>query len=365
MKVLVLNHAPIGLARGNIDISYMNRLGRLASISEVKVQFPASRVSDTVETLRYLDRSIRGRVGLPPRCGEGFLTQLQEHALRTRRRQLDWEVLYSNGRVPRGNGLGPVVMFDYIHAPQETSNLDAFARDIAAKTKVAERCAAVQVSTEAQRALFIRLGIAADRLHVVPFFMPDLVAADTEAVRAKQARDDHLHIAFVGHQARRKGLPELLLALQDPALAKLPFKLTIVSRFLDGKVMLPDDDRITHYLELPHSEVLALFAKAQVLAVPSRRETFGLVYIEGMASGCVCVMAAGPQQHDISEYGRCGLPLGPNPKALAQTLAKLYAEPKDRVSLALAGLERFRAVYAPARVAAGYAKMFRSAMART
>ncbi|ROT99099.1 glycosyltransferase family 4 protein [Histidinibacterium lentulum] len=364
MKALVLDHAPIGLGRGNTDLAYMKRLSRLAGQAPIEIQFPESLVCDMVETLRYADRALRGRLGLPPGSGASFLTPLQERALRARRQRFGWDVFYSNGRVPRGEGLGPVVLFDYIHAPAETENPDAFARDVAAKTAVAERCAAVQVSTEAQRALFTRLDIAADRLHVVPFFMPDLVAAEESAVRARQAADGDLHIAFVGHQARRKGLPALLAALQDSALAGVPLKLTIVSRFLDCEVPLPDDPRITRHVELPHAAVQALFASAQVLAVPSHRETFGLVYMEGMAAGCACVMAAGPQQRDISDDGRCGLPVGPDPQALAEVLARLQAEPEMRVTLALAGLERFCTVYAPERVAGGYAEMFRAVRAR-
>lgn len=364
VTVLSLNHAPIGLGRGNTDLAYMSSLGRLGQHAPIDIRFPKSCLGDAVETLRFVHRALRHRLGSPPGPGAGFLTPLQERALRARRGRLGWDVFYTNGRVPKGDGLGAVVMFDYIHAPAETENPEAFARDVAAKTAVAEHCVAVQVSTEAQRALFARLGIAADRLHVVPFFMADLVPADAVTVRAKQARTDVLHIAFVGHQARRKGLPALLQALQDPILADVPLKLTIVSRFLDGEVPLPDDPRITRHVALPHAEVQKLFAQAQVLAVPSRRETFGLVYVEGMAAGCACVMAAGPQQHDISDGGRCGLPVGPDPKALARTLLHLHENPEARAELALAGLQRFRDIYAPARVAAAYAEMFRAASAR-
>jgi len=364
LTVLSLNLAPIGLGRGNTDLAYMSRLAALGRYSPINIRFPESRLSDAVETLRFLDRALRHRLRLPPGSGAGFLTPLQERALHAGRGRLGWDVFYSNSHVPRGDGLGPVVMFDYIHAPAETEDPDAFARDIAAKSAVAERCAAVQVSTEAQRRLFVRLGIAADRLHVVPFFMADLAAADEDAVRAKHARTDALHIAFVGHQARRKGLPALLSALRDPLLVDVPLKLTIVSRFLDGDVPLPDDPRITRHVTLPHAGVLKLLEQTQVLAVPSRRETFGLVYIEAMAAGCACVMAAGPQQFDISDGGRAGLPVGPDPAGLARALRRLAEDAAHRNELALAALARFRDIYAPDQVAAAHARMFRAARAR-
>lgn len=364
LRVLSLNHGPIGLGRGNTDLAYMSRLVGLGRYAPIDVCVPESTLSNAIETWRFVDRALRHRLRCLPAPGAGFLAPLQERALHARRRRLGWDVLYTNACVPRGDDLGPVVMFDYIHAPAETEDPNAFARDVATKTAVAERCAAVQVSTESQRNLFRRLGIAADRLHVVPFFMADLVSAEREAVRAKQVAHGALQIAFVGHQARRKGLSALLQALQDPLLAHVPLRLTIVSRFLDGDVPLPQDPRICHHAVLPHAEVLRLLATAQVLAVPSRRETFGLVYMEGMAAGCVCVMAAGPQQYDISEGGRCGLPVGPNPQALAGTLLRLHEDAEARTALALAGLRRFHETYAPARVAAEYAKMFEAARAR-
>jgi glycosyltransferase involved in cell wall biosynthesis len=365
MKVLFFNHRPLGgMGRSNTDLSYVSSLGQLQRHVSVEAIFPESRLSDIIETGRYFGRGMEGRLGLRPSTGVPLLAPIQERSLTALRRRLHWEVFYTNSRIPRGHQLGPVVMFDYIHEPAETDDPDAFARDVAVKAAVAERCAAVQVSTEAQRALFIRLGIAADRLHVVPFFMPDLRAAEPDTVRAKHAHGDCLHIAFVGHQARRKGLPALLEALREPTLLGLPLKLTIVSRFLDGDVPIPDDPRVTRHAVLPHAEVLKLFGEAHVVAVPSRRETFGLVYMEGMASGCVCVMAAGPQQRDISDDGRCGLPVGPDPQAIAQAIWQLHSDPEQRTTLALAGLKRFRTLYAPARVAARYNAMFRAARDR-
>lgn len=362
MTVLCFNHRPLGpVGRGNTDLAYISSLGRLAQDAPLRVVFPDSCLSDAIETGRHLARALAHRLGRSPAGGVPLLTPLQHHMLAARLHRTPWDVFYTNGRVPRGPELGPVIRFDYIHEPSETEDPAAFARDAAAKRDTAARCALVQVSTEAQRRAFERIGVPAAKLRVVPFYLPDLAAAPEDAVRARQQAPGPLRIVFVGHQARRKGLPELLAALRDPALAGLPLQVTVVSRFLDGDVPLPDDPRIVRHVALPHAQVLDLVADAHVLAVPSRRETFGLVYMEGMAAGCVCVMAAGPQQRDISDDGRCGLPVGPDSQALARTLRRLADDPDGRCALALAGLARFRAVYAPDRVAAEHAAMLREA----
>lgn len=364
MKLLCFSYNPIVLRRPNTDRAYLPNLARLSEHTAFDIEFPESRLSDAIETARDLNRILRGRLHLPPIRDGGFLTTWQETALRNRRRRVPWDVFYSNSRVPRGLGLGPVVRFDYIHEPAETEDPDSFARDVAAKRATAAHCDLLQVSTEAQRRVFERIGVPAEKLRVVPFYLPNLAAAPELAVRARQEADGPLRIAFVGHQARRKGLPELLAALNDPALLGLPLTLTIVSRFLDGHVPLAEDPRVVHHVTLPHADVLRLMADSHVLAVPSRRETFGLVYLEGMAAGCVCVMAEGPQQIEISDGGRAGLPVGPDPAAIARALRRLACDSSYRTALAIAGLAKFRQIYAPDRVAAAHAEMFHSVQDR-
>lgn len=365
MNVLCFSYTPLCLMRPNTDRAYLANLARLSDHIPLNIQFPKMPLSDAVETARDLNRILRHRLRRAPGAGTAFLTPLQERMLRALRPRAPWDVFYSNSRVPRGPGLGPVVRFDYIHEPAETEEPEAFSRDVAAKRASAAQCDLLQVSTEAQRCAFERIGVPADKLRVVPFYLPDLAAAPEPAVRARQQAAGPLRIAFVGHQARRKGLPELLAALRDPALVDLPLTLTIVSRFLDGDVALPEDPRVLRHVTLPHADVLRLMADSHVLAVPSRRETFGLVYLEGMAAGCVCVMAAGPQQIEISDGGRAGLPVGPDPAALARALHRLACESGYRTALAMAGRARFRQVYAPDRVAAAHAEMFRSVQDRS
>ena len=106
---------------------------------------------------------------------------------------------------------------------------------------------------------------------------------------------------------------------------------------------------------------MALMQRSHVLAVPSRRETFGLVYVEAMAAGAIPIMAAGPQQIDIASGG-CGLTPGPDPTAIADALVALYAEPAQRMSIAKAGLAKAASTYAPHVVAEAHSAMFRDAL---
>lgn len=339
----------------------MSQLGRLNDHAPIDFRFPESHVNDAIETSRDLYRILRQRLRYPAR-GSYFLAAAQERALQNLRKDNAWDVFYSNSRVPRYAELGPVVKFDYIHEPNETKDPAAFARDAVSKSETAEKCTIVQVSTYAQKRVFQRIGVPIEKLQVVPFYLPDLEVAPRAQVQEKHARVDELKIVFIGHEARRKGLEALLEAIQAPILANVPLRLTIVSRFLDGLPKLPDDPRVQHHASLPHAEALVLIATAHVLAVPSRRETFGLVYLEAMAAGCICLMAAGPQQHEISDGGQAGLPIGPDPSALALALLEIYEDGDYRERMALAGLNRFCDVYCPEQVAAKHDLMFRSAI---
>jgi glycosyltransferase involved in cell wall biosynthesis len=94
---------------------------------------------------------------------------------------------------------------------------------------------------------------------------------------------------------------------------------------------------------VPHDELQHLYARAAVVACPSRREGFGVACLEAMAHGRPVVAAAVGGLTDLVVDGETGLLVPPgDPKALRAALERLLADAELRRRLGAAGRERAR-----------------------
>ncbi len=92
-----------------------------------------------------------------------------------------------------------------------------------------------------------------------------------------------------------------------------------------------------------HDELQTLYARAAVVACPSRREGFGVACLEAMAHGRPVVATGVGGLRDLVVDGETGLVVPPrDPAALRAALERLLAEPELRRRLGQAGRERAR-----------------------
>lgn len=96
--------------------------------------------------------------------------------------------------------------------------------------------------------------------------------------------------------------------------------------------------------KVPHPDVAAILARADVLAFPSLREFGGGVVLECMASGVVPIVLdyGGPAELITPECG-VAIPLAPRAQivtALYDTLARFVADPAPLAAMAAAGVAR-------------------------
>ncbi len=94
-----------------------------------------------------------------------------------------------------------------------------------------------------------------------------------------------------------------------------------------------------HFLgRQPHERVLALMKRAQLFALPSRDEAFGLVYTEAMAQGTPVLAGAGEGPEDFVHEGITGYlaPVG-DAAAAAAVMRRLFADPAAAARVAEAG----------------------------
>ena len=138
------------------------------------------------------------------------------------------------------------------------------------------------------------------------------------------------HVLYAGRLSPEKGVLELVEAANG-----LP---VVIAG--DG----PLRDRVPGALGfVPHDELGALYEQAAVVAVPSRREGFGVVAMEAMAYARPVVASATGGLLDLVADGETGLLVPPgDASALRAALERLLADRELRRRLGAAGRERAR-----------------------
>jgi glycosyltransferase involved in cell wall biosynthesis len=154
------------------------------------------------------------------------------------------------------------------------------------------------------------------------------------------AEEEPPFVLFAGRLSPEKGILELVEAANGIPL--------VVAG--DG----PLRDRVPGALGfVPHDELVRLYGRAAVVAVPSHREGFGVVCAEAMAHGRPVVAGAVGGLLDLVVDGETGFHVPPGDvRALRSALERLLADPDLRRRLGSAGRERVRERFSWAAVTA-------------
>jgi len=165
-------------------------------------------------------------------------------------------------------------------------------------------------------------------------FDPDI---DTGAIQ-RRARTDPLRVVFVGNITPRKGLDTLV---EGVAAADSDIDLTVVGRPADeahvgtvrASVREHDlTDSVGFAGRLDDDELAATLESSHVLAVPSRYEGFGIVYLEAMSFGLPALASRAGGASDIVTDGETGALVDPDdPAAVARELDRFDAD-RDRLA---------------------------------
>jgi glycosyltransferase involved in cell wall biosynthesis len=169
-------------------------------------------------------------------------------------------------------------------------------------------------------------------------------------VRARAAEDGELRILFVGNLIERKGLHHLLKALHS--LGGRAYRLDVVgpedadrayAARIRGQVReLGLEGRVHFHGGLAGAALEERFRAAQVLAVPSSYEGFGIVYLEAMGFGLPVIASSAGATDEIVRHESTGYLVPPGDEwVLARRLEALLEDRTLLSMMSLAALEAF------------------------
>lgn len=224
---------------------------------------------------------------------------------------------------------------------------------------VARRLDAIVTSSHASAATILRdFAVAPERLHMLGNGLDtDLFSPDPGVARVPG------EILCIG----RTSDPNKGVAFLVRALAKLPdgTHLTLVDEdhpLHDARKLarsLGVEERLTITGRVETQELVRLYRRASIVAVPSLYEGFGLPATEAMACGTPVVASAAGALPEVMETGGGGILVPPaDPDALAKAIATLLEQPEARARLGREARPRVVEAYSWPRIAARTAALY-------
>jgi len=222
---------------------------------------------------------------------------------------------------------------------------------------------AVLAHTPAERDELIRLGVAAERIHVIWSAGDDPLPADPARFRARLGMPELPLILFVGQLYSYKGVAELLAAADrlrargvEANLAYIGPPTEFSARFFrqHSRPWLSVLGRVSS------QEKWDALEAATVVCLPSRHEAFGRIYLEAWSKGKPVIGGRIPAVSDVVEDEQSGLLVEPGSvPELSAALERLLTDPSLAARLGQAGrraiADRFNWPLVVARVEAAYA----------
>ena len=226
-----------------------------------------------------------------------------------------------------------------------------------AEQRIARQADRIAVLTcDEARILHRRLGVSGSQIEVVPpgvdleVFQPG--GGPRSTVRWPQGEGPAL--LFVGRLQRLKGPDVAIRTLAEVRRTHPSAGLLIVGgpsgdgagrTDVDELKALAEEEAVSEAVTVvparPQTELADLYAKADVLLVPSRSETFGLVALEAQAMGTPVVAADVGGLHAVVEGG--SLVGGHAPEDHAAAVRRYLDDPAARTEAAQAGRQAARA----------------------
>ena len=343
------------LARHNTDHQIMKKFTQLKDYTNTKV---TSVASPTYTWTYNLDRLIHRMTG------QKALT------LRHGLRKVDCEinVIYHYGQPSQ-----PHLFFKIIEMPTLVTTgfmsdrymMDKFGqmnnrqKEADQLASTLERADMIHFHTEGGRRRFLHYRPEFESKTIaIPFFLPKLTSFQT--IQAEE-RDEgnRVRVLFVGYEGKRKGLYELIEALDilgKKYLDQHNVEVTIVSK---DKPHTRSGFHINWYTRLPHEQIIQLMQSASIFVLIPKRESYGLVLLEAMMARCAIIADNDDTRQEIVADAGVLLP-SRTPDEVGRALRKLIEDYPYRERLSNQAYKRASTQFLPSVVAPQYSSCFRA-----
>lgn len=215
------------------------------------------------------------------------------------------------------------------------------AGEVARRRREYELADAILCPSQFVRDSFIYEGFPADRVHVVPYGIPQ----PASSLPTVPISDGAFRVLYVGQLTPRKGVRYLLDAfsrLHHPWKELLVVGPRSEPSGLEGAT-IPEHVRFAGVLK--GDDLARAYAGATVLVLPTLEEGLALVLGEAMAHGTPVIATVNSGGADLFHDGEEGflVPIR-DPAAIADRLQQLADDPALRARMSQAALARFRAL---------------------
>lgn len=179
------------------------------------------------------------------------------------------------------------------------------------------------VGSNFQKALCNKLGI-----HKETYVIPNMI--DTSAFEIKNSKNEQFTFLSAGSLKKNKSFDLVIRAFHEAFSAELSIRLVIAGggdeyQNLNNLIEeLGEKGRITLFGRYSREESKNLFSMADAFVLTSQVETFGIVYLEALASGLPCIGTKGQGADDIIDDTNGYLVKYGKIDELAQKMKELY-----------------------------------------
>ena len=130
---------------------------------------------------------------------------------------------------------------------------------------------------------------------------------------------EHLKILTCANLKKRKNIDKIILALKyfDNV------ELTVIGDGKGKNNLKQLDDRTIFTGRLEHEKVIELMRQSDIFILPSINETFGMVYLEAMASGCITICTENEAVDGIIKFGENGFTVRPDVDYISDLICRI------------------------------------------
>jgi glycosyltransferase involved in cell wall biosynthesis len=246
--------------------------------------------------------------------------------------------------IPRTDRPTVVTIHDLVHheLPGAIGRAETWHRRWAYDAAARAGTMVIAVSRHTRDAIVERLGVAPDRVEVVPHgidherFSPEGESSGPELperfVLYPANLWPHKNHGRLLEALARVGDPDLVLVLTGGETRRLP-------RLMARAAELGVASRVRHVGYVPPGALAALYRRARALVFPSLFEGFGAPPLEAMACGCPVASSTRAALGEVCDDA--ALPFDPeDPESIAAAIDRVTSDESLRSSLRTRGLER-------------------------